>query len=130
MVVEQRLRHVQEALARNPEFGEGVVERLEVVESRFVRLHVLGGDDLVELDAEARVATGEAVAMDIGHDDQGVVLGQCREGLGVTTCELDGGGHGRQSLVLRDNAVKKQVRSDRAARSCSSGTGWRPEKSD
>ena len=53
MVVEQALRDVQVAIARHVQLIQSAAEGFEVVGRRLVGTDVFGGDDLVELHAEA-----------------------------------------------------------------------------
>lgn len=59
MVVEQRLRHVQQFAALDPKGREPFEQRVKVPERRLVRTDVFGGDDKVKLDAESAVAAAK-----------------------------------------------------------------------
>ena len=51
VIVEQTLRDVQKTLTGNCEFIQGHVKSFEMVRGGLVGLDILGGDDLVELNA-------------------------------------------------------------------------------
>ena len=73
------MRDVQKTLTGNCEFIQGPFKSFEMVRGGLVGLDILGGDDLVELNAQPRVAAGKTLMVHIGQDDQFVVLGQGRQ---------------------------------------------------
>jgi len=78
VVVEQTLRHVQQAQAVVP----GVCgEHVEVALGRLVTADVLRGDDVVELDVQPLPAALEALPVDIGQDDEPEPLCERSEGV-------------------------------------------------
>jgi hypothetical protein len=82
VVVEQALGDVEQLGPGDPEALDGGQQGAEVVVGRLVGADVLGGDDGLEAAAEAPVAGGEAVAVDVGHDQQPVPGGQGGQGVG------------------------------------------------
>jgi len=76
VVVEEALGDVEQVGAAYAELGESIVQSAEVVLGRLVGTDVLRGDDGGEVAVQLLVALGEAVAMYVGEDDQGVALCQ------------------------------------------------------
>jgi hypothetical protein len=82
VIVEQALRDMQQPTAIHAEAGERGVEGAEVFFGGLVGADVLGGDDGGEVAAQPLVAGGEAGPVDVGEDDQLVVLGQPGQRIG------------------------------------------------
>ena len=78
----QALGHVEEPLAGDAQIVDTGQQGREAERAGLVRAHVLGGDDEVEVDAEARRAAGERGPVDVREDDQAIPGVQPMEGVG------------------------------------------------
>src|SRR5699024_7538975 len=78
MVVEERLGNMEKS-ASLPDLFDPSGKGIEIRGVRLVGADIFGGDDLIELDTESAIAGGKAVAVDIGEDDELIVLLQPSE---------------------------------------------------